>query len=1476
MAESAFFENDLGASGSVLPMGAVPPREPLTVSENGSLMLDRSGSSPEAPRGWKTLRAAGEGFGYGRLVPRTAALASLFALLGSACTEDAGRFSVVFRFASGVSPPPPGAYEIVASLRYPTGTEVAADDVPVPFPPSAPLAFSAAPYGEDLVVEVGLFSGGAASGLPAYFGRSRPFDLGAGADLTVEVEIDLRPAPSEPPVVLAVNGRDPSDVVTTRVPRALVLVEARGADRFELARDPRFVVDLETFDAAATATAAPGRFLLDYDLTGACQEGGCEGLQTVFLRARADRFASDPVPIRVAFDTRAPSLLDLRFSPSVARPGDRPFLQVVTSEPLAEDEAGAPRLGLAWVGRAPTLSTPTRDGTLYGFQVEVPDAVEGLPAAFQLSALTLRDAAGNEATVTATQALRLDATPPVIRCASGAAPCIDASATRVRPGDAVEVRFVLEEPPAAASLDLENRNLPCAIVAGQNVCPFVAEARDGPALREVARVLALRVEDVAGNRTTVQRTLVVDRAPPDVVPGSASRQLVGAATNLLPDGELMAAGTGTRVRVTFTVTEALAVDPVLEAVRGSVVIEIAGPAEAAPPFYSFFGSLEEDADDGAYALRARLVDAVGNAATVSLGDLEVLVDRAPPPAPDVETAGRVVLYRAPWGAQATGGQPRLELRGAPGAAPASSTLVVFRPGAAGELARVRADSRGAFGPARLAAFDEVSVDLLALDAAGNPSPRVTVREGRWAATLFGKVPGTRTPNPHRLGVTVAARRALVAPEGDLGRLASQAEIDAATSSSAPGGALEVNAAALFRELDLGSSVRDLLPAADIGVGQVLATDLRRGRVVSHAPEGNPTLSTQSPTDWTLERAGGRFARISLSGGLGPGATRAPLVYDARRGQTVRVGDPLWTWNGRSWSSVRPATATRPTGRVLYDGARGRVTTISTNEIFVWDGAAWTSIPTSGVDVPDGPVAYDPSRGVVVKKEAGGTGTFELSGTVWTRASAAAPAGSSARDATLAFDPGLSEIVALLGETGETYSYDGARWVRRAGAPPGFDRFGTSVALVLDPTLDRLVHYPSRFTGTPGTFSGPSVFNGAEWVELSSPEEAGTVGHDSATGESFLLSGGALYRWLRGGWAVDPRPGPPGLTGEAVFVYDPRRAALQLFSSLGQSELIATGFSLRRASSALPIGTPIVYPGGMGFFSVLRSPRGILVTEIGANASTSTPIPFLSNGVAEDMVFGFAPSGGRVVAFGGFSAPLTRSDLYERIAASSWQEVTQSGPIPRDRRFAVTVHDTDRARMLLFGGESEANFGTGVPNVTPLTDTWVLGSSGWVPLPPTDEPPESRVARGAHAYDAASHRWILRDEVSTFVLGEEGGTAPAVLFAVDVAAAGVPFEALEEVRARVVAGGDGHPGSGVVLEVWDAWDGSWRTFGTGPAPAGRPDLVEGHTASPADARRLVLEDLGEIRFRVRTAGTDARPAGATVVVDAVEARVSYRL
>jgi hypothetical protein len=636
-------------------------------------------------------------------------------------------------------------------------------------------------------------------------------------------------------------------------------------------------------------------------------------------------------------------------------------------------------------------------------------------------------------------------------------------------GDRIEVRVTVDEPlllPPDVTLlwtGLAARPAEVASGSGDDLSWRFEKtiALEGATSAELEGFVSVRVgvTDRAGLGAELElpREIEVDLTPPEIDDSTvAVLYFPDIGTN--PLTRVSAASEGTVVQVAFAVNEALAEDPELEAV-GPETIPIATQVAQVGTFYTYELAITGTMADGAYPIEVTLEDLAGNRVPVAGGgaatapSLAFTIDRTPPPAPDVDTDGRIVYTRVPWGDDPTWDgavlQRLFSVEGGAGAMTPGAILQVLDsgdPAAALEIGRTRARDSGSFGarvqgdevlsgdpPAgldlsaeptlglSLNAADRDAVWVAEVDSAGNRSALQRVRDVTWVATTGFREKGLARTNPNAIYQQPETSSAL--------RTSTQFEADN--------------------------------PPRFATIGEI----------------GAPVVAEKV---WKL--------RLPGSPGYGPFATAATvtttgeiLLYGGFAG-----GTSLLRWDGGDWRPITPG-GVQPTARVwnamAYDSARDRLVIAGgvvglasgLSDVWEWTGSEWLELtPSAGSPGPGfralAAMAYDPIREESILF--GGLGD---------------PQGTECADGNTPLDDAFCT-------RGDTWRWDGHSWTRlcdesSCGVP---SRYHHSMAF--DPDRGQIVMYggcrplAGAFDCTGALLSDTWTWDGTSW-DSTSPSTA---------------------------------------------------------------------------------------------------------------------------------------------------------------------------------------------------------------------------------------------------------------------------------------------------------------------------------------------------------------------------------------------------
>jgi hypothetical protein len=214
-----------------------------------------------------------------------------------------------------------------------------------------------------------------------------------------------------------------------------------------------------------------------------------------------------------------------------------------------------------------------------------------------------------------------------------------------------------------------------------------------------------------------------------------------------------------------------------------------------------------------------------------------------------------------------------------------------------------------------------------------------------------------------------------------------------------------------------------------------------------------------------------------------------------------------------------------------------------------------------------------------------------------------------------------------------------------------------------------------------------------------------------------------------------------------------------------------------------------------------------------------------------------PDAGRMLLFGGRFREAGASGnytLYDDLwafdyQARAWTQVDSGGEGPTPRYFPAAVYSPVSGQLVVWGGDTNPSALT----ITPSNEVWSWDGSAWTQETATGQGPSSRLFV-AYAYDSQRDRLVVFGgqvgdfvsaafndlyalDLGTFVwsrLHDGAGTAPSGRFSAAMA--------YDAARDRYLAFG-GHADPGVSNEVWafDPAGGTWSKLGGGDSFTGNP-------------------------------------------------------
>lgn len=558
--------------------------------------------------------------------------------------------------------------------------------------------------------------------------------------------VSLQPAFSRPgqTVGMALEVSEPLLIVPE-----LAFGEGATAVRFQAL--PSTVVEPVNFAWSATLPqdSPEGTFPLRVDLVD-----------------RAGNRASDVLLGALKVDGTAPSVASFDALPPltgdrlVLRPSQGAQLRLLASEEVRSE-------GLVLEGSSSSCPSPIRftlsanngNGGL-DFTGVPPLGNSQCSAALVLTGLT--DLAGNAAgPLPLGITVSIDGEGPAIEGLSVARQAVDGSSVpsgvfSQQPGfstllvefdvaqDVAELEVSLSQGPARLA-QCSDLMASCADAAsGKRRCRCQHTLAAGGPEREGPQDLEVTARDVGGNQSRAARPLVLDFSAPIPVPGSVLLTFLPNGLNPLLSQELSAIGPNASASLSFATNEPVAAAPQL--VRAGLTVT----NQAAAGGFSFSYKIEPGPNPGSGSqclpLLATATDLAGNTGTtaVPFADQSTCLasDFSPPPPPAVFSPGVVRYTRAPWGSAASPTASRYGVEGQAGAAPEATYVFFFDSASPLEKGKVKVQADGRFLAADLPMNDAPFAVVQSVDAAGNVSARLKVRDISYLSAQSGLGPGS--------------------------------------------------------------------------------------------------------------------------------------------------------------------------------------------------------------------------------------------------------------------------------------------------------------------------------------------------------------------------------------------------------------------------------------------------------------------------------------------------------------------------------------------------------------------------------------------------------------------------------------------------------------------------------------------------------------------------------------------------------------
>lgn len=1023
------------------------------------------------------------------------------------------------------------------------------------------LTFSRVLNSDNLVIRVSIVDEKSKDVLPVYYGESEPFSLQPGVDVIIKVNFSLNPTPHAPD--LDGDGMPPVDgdgefVDDPAYWGVLAIVDATGPAACPRCYINNPMVDLSFLAEAATRVAVSndaafdrgvqereigeldpdtGRYSWkDWDVNnGVCEPDevgeNCDGPHTVFIKFLNDSgFESEAYSTRATLDTVKPELSDgTALRPEIANAHSVVTLSINSKEELR---------------RTPVVYVKPNDfafdfdrkvGNVYTYTYDVDNQVRNRET-YSFTA-DLMDLAGNMTKqVAISGTLFVDTVAPKItnvRIMNGSVEGDRFSA--VAGFDVLNIEFDVGEDvgieapidgsagiEVALQVESDMRRLECARDDKSHYqCSYDITGDEG----EGAHNLTIETEDAAGNVDASSHVVTFDFSPPVIATGNISLVLVPGPDSILTEVETVT--NGTTVSLTFTVDEQLMEEP--EVITSSEEeyfdFELGGGDQGNT--YTF-SDLAANLPAGlAYTEDLRidnLIDLVGNQAGAPVEAASFEVDTVLSQTPDVNTGGKIIYRRIPWGANETRGEARYTVTGSSGAVNGAGTVIVYQPTPFSEVGRGKSVSDGSFEAIELQS-NLPSVLLSFVDRAGNASETVEVKNIEWLASMGYKIVGSNVENPNAFESVPFFSDELEHPTAiNADNPRNLATLDA--------GVIETHGAGQWTKLDATDA--RLEPAEPKArQGAAMAYDSRRSKVVlfgGYNPNGcDEDDGTRCTYTWEWNESG--WSRVSTND---PDPRRDhAMAYDGNTDQVIMFGgwyeggfegenctenSPLgddgncydartWGFNGSTWQIVGEGPAARMKHVLVYNSDSQHILLfggISASDCgededewcqYTWkfSPSGWSVLASSGPEPRiDSAAAYDIDRSRIVLfggsnqdgcQEGAGAScayTWEWNGNAWSQYAVAAPPDMS--EHVMAYDPSRRKTFAFGGDGSSRDSYDsawewdGQSWVQSTATGP-VGRLDAAAAY--DENLRVILVHGGMNLGDCG--EGNGAYCGATWI-----------------------------------------------------------------------------------------------------------------------------------------------------------------------------------------------------------------------------------------------------------------------------------------------------------------------------------------------------------------------------------------------------------
>ena len=891
------------------------------------------------------------------------------------------------------------------------------------------------------------------------------------------------------------------------------------------------------------------------------------------------------------------------------------------------------------------------------------------------------------------------------------------------------------------------------------------------------------------------------------------------------------------------------------------------------------------ATNGVVTLNLDLLDLAHNAARAS-SPRTVTLDLDAPAAPLSEGLS---VRSAPWGDAYGNTAASMSLLGDAGVTTGAQFVRARVDGLVTAVAAVASD--GHFEPVPLPLV-EGSVEVQAIDEAGNVSPWARVHELTWVANFLQKQAASQVANPHRFEVVRASADGLegypVTERGDADGIAQ-----------AGGPVVIASGAGTW-------SRRNVSQEAEGATSPSAAWDPLRSRVVRF---GGSVAGKPAGSLWEWLGRDWLSPPIADPEGDGQPAARegAQLAWDwARRAMVLTGGSSLgvlrdtWAWSGSSWVRLADAPSGRSGGALVPDSSHGGVIAfgglgadggVNLSAERLTASSTWAVVDAS---------AFPPARAYAATATDPTTGTSWLFGGAtgpslsavlgdlwvfskgqWAHPALGTPGPSARHSAAMTYDTRRGRLVLFGGtnpagsDTADLWEWDGAIWSQRAFTNGPSAR--SQHQLVFDEARNQTLLIAGK-NPIVGRRDETWAWDGTRWLALATPTIAPerlvslTMAYDRPTNAVITVASNAqldrftLAQLGEEGWsAVNSSVGANGLgaylvsdpLGDNASLVGPITSGLQstLWSidtnggwSERSSALGITGDQLKGAFSGH--GSPRVVANNSGVGSIVN---GVLVN----------PQPFPA--AFDQQVSGSLPDGGALIV--GIAGTASVVEFWSELG------FTPAPALPSVVAPWAVVFDPARNRPLVVGGRT-------FPSLKAVNTVFELTGAEWstVPIadPEGDDSPELSSPPLVAAHLARQRTMVIErgPQAETGTVWELDIAHQRPQITLRFALQSLPTGAQISEMSLVFAGGASGLGSDGV-ELFERQGGAWvASGGQNQAPADAPLPLVFTTTDPARIARLSGAG-GELCFAIRSKSTNGSGL-SRLAVDGPQLQMRLRL